>query len=154
MAFNLESSSMAAMGGHLESLQWLRNWDSPCPWEEVVCSGVIQEGHLEVLQWLKREGCPWPGDAVPHAAYYGHREILEWLRSEGEAFDKRACAYAAQEGKLETLKWLRNLDPPCPWDKSDCRELAIDAEQYSDPGGHYDVMRYIDEQPDCSDDES
>ena len=96
-------------------------------------------GHLEVLKWLKREGC-WTEHAASYAAHYGRIEILEWLRSEGEAFDESTCAGAAEEGELETLEWLRGLDPPCPWDKDECRELA-------DDGLFFEVVDYIDEQP-------
>ena len=88
------------------------------------------------MQWLKQEGCPWPGDAVHEAARFGHIEILEWLGSEGDVLDEWACAGAIQGGQLETLKWLRSLDPPCPWNKSDCKHLA-------ETSGHAHILRWM-----------
>ena len=93
------------------------------------------------MKYLKREGCPWPYDAVEDAASFGQIQILEWLRSEGETFDEDTCCAAIEQGQLETLKWLKNLDSPCPWDKNECRDLAIDLCE-----NHIVIVRWIDEQ--------
>jgi hypothetical protein len=37
-------------------LQWLRANDAP--WDEWTCSSAALGGHLEVLQWLCANGCP------------------------------------------------------------------------------------------------
>ena len=47
----------AAVGGHLETLQWLRS--QGCPWDERACAFAALDGHFEILKWLKSEGCPW-----------------------------------------------------------------------------------------------
>ena len=119
---------------------------------ERACEGAAEKGQLETLKWLKREGCPWADVAVTVAAEFGRIEILEWLRSEGEVFDEEACAWAAASGQLETLEWLRNLDPPCPWNKSHCRRIA-EGNGYDDVLNGSDVVSWIDQQPDRSDDE-
>jgi len=133
----------AAEGGQLETLKWLRNLDPPCPWNEAAPETAIERGHLEVLKWLKRSGCPWPWDAVSTAARCGQIEILEWLRSEGERFTGAACCNAAGSAignrRLKTLKWLRSLDPPCPWNKSECRDAAPEWDEA--------LLRWIDQQP-------
>ena len=43
----------------MEILKWLRSQDPPCPWDEHTCTLAAEGGHLEVLKWLRREGCPW-----------------------------------------------------------------------------------------------
>jgi hypothetical protein len=37
----------------LEVLQWLRNQDPPCPWNEHTCTAAAANGNLDVLQWLR-----------------------------------------------------------------------------------------------------
>ena len=76
--------ALAAFGGHLEVLKWLRMQD--CPWDGR-CALAAQGGHLEVLQWAREQGCPWEEDlddqrmnCCTHAARGGHLEVLEWLR--------------------------------------------------------------------------
>jgi len=47
---------MAAGGGHLEILQWAREYG--CPWDEGTCYNAARGGHLEALKWLRDNGCP------------------------------------------------------------------------------------------------
>jgi hypothetical protein len=42
-------------------------------------------------------------------------------------------------GHLQVLQWLRSQDPPCPWDKEECRLKAAIA-------GHLDIVQWIDSQ--------
>ena len=72
---------MAAMGGHLEVLQWARA--NGCPWDEKTCMHAAEGGHLEVLQWARANGCPWDvhvhergGGRAPGGASVGPREQL------------------------------------------------------------------------------
>ena len=48
---------MAAWGGHLEVLQWLRG--EGCPWSHLTCSRAVENGNVEVLRWARENGCPW-----------------------------------------------------------------------------------------------
>eukprot|EP00611_Tribonema_gayanum_P017025 TRINITY_DN2954_c0_g1_i1.p1 TRINITY_DN2954_c0_g1~~TRINITY_DN2954_c0_g1_i1.p1 ORF type:complete len:180 (-),score=3.60 TRINITY_DN2954_c0_g1_i1:8-547(-) len=50
-----EHAALAARGGHLPTLQWLRQ--SGCPWNRRVCSNAARHGHLAVLQWARAQGC-------------------------------------------------------------------------------------------------
>ena len=129
----------AINAGRVEVLEYLR--EEGCLWCKKVDLGfaALERGRLEVLKWLKREGCEFGSGAHNVTAEWGRIEILEWLRSEGYRFDESTCTAAACEGELETLKWLRNLDPPCLWNKSVCRNIA---ERYDHPL----VVRWIDEQ--------
>ncbi|WZN66380.1 ANK_REP_REGION domain-containing protein [Chloropicon roscoffensis] len=97
--FDVMACYMAALGGHLEALKWLRGQDPPCRWDEHTCEFAAQGGSLEALKWLRDQDppCPW---------------------------DKDTCVQAAYRGQLEMLKWLRSQDPPCPWSRSGCRRDA------------------------------
>ena len=47
-------------------------------------------------------------------------------------------------GHLDVLKWACSQDPPCPWSRRDCRDLAFHS-------GHQHVVKWIDQQEDESD---
>ncbi len=45
-------------------LQWLRQQQPPCPWDEETCYYAAERGHLAMLQSLRQQQppCPlWPG---------------------------------------------------------------------------------------------
>ncbi len=99
----------AALGGHLEILQWLRANDYP--WAENTCSSAAEGGHLEILKWARTNGCRWNYVTCLFAAEYGHLDILIWARSgaSGEICDwnENVCELAAENGHFEVLKWAR-----------------------------------------------
>ena len=90
---------MAAEGGHLNVLKWVRSQDPPCPWDRGACSEAAKGGRLDVLKWARSQDppCPWSVET---------------------------CAFAAEVGHLDVLKWARSQDPPCPWSSYECREEA------------------------------
>jgi hypothetical protein len=45
-----------------------------CPWDE--CNGAAAGGHLEVLQWAREYDCPWGEETCATAAQGGHLEVL------------------------------------------------------------------------------
>ena len=47
---------MAAVGGHLKVLQWLRA--NGCPWDKDTLTIARTRGHLEVEKWAMANGCP------------------------------------------------------------------------------------------------
>ena len=97
--WNDNTCTVAALGGHLNVLQWLRKQDPPCPWNGRTCSRAAENGHLKVLKWLRKQypPCPWN----------------EWT-----------CEQAAENGHLKVLKWLRKQVPPCPWNEWTCEQAA------------------------------
>ena len=124
----------AAVGGHLETLQWLRS--QGCPWDERACAFAALDGHFEILKWLKSEGCPWyTGLICCDAARAGHFEMLKWLRSEGCSWDEDVSSWAAGNGHLDMVKYLH--ENGCPWDEVACLSSA--------EGGHLDVLKYLHE---------
>ena len=66
---------MAAWGGHLEVLQWLRG--EGCPWDMETCYEAVDKGHVEVLRWARENGCPWnAGTRYRAAAELGYTDDL------------------------------------------------------------------------------
>ena len=109
------TSRSAALGGHLEVLQWMRGQDPPCPWDSRVCYWAALGGHLEVLRWARSQGCPWDGRVTRAAAEGGHLEVLQWMRGQDPPWpwDSEVCYYAALKGHLDVLRWARSQG--CPW---------------------------------------
>jgi len=48
---------IAAIGGHLEVLEWVR--EHLCPWDASTCACAANAGRLEVLKWARENHCPW-----------------------------------------------------------------------------------------------
>ncbi len=115
-----KSSAVAASGGNLAMLQWLR--EKRCPWDSGTCFDAAEGGHLEVLQWAHANGCPWNEWTCTAAAEGGHLEALQWARANGCPWTDRTCAYAASGGHLEVLQWARANG--CPWDELTCTAAA------------------------------
>ena len=124
-------------------------------WGDERVKGAVYEGNLlhyaafqgsvEILRWLMEEkGWKLNYETGSWAGMGGSVEILEHLGGKGYEFDEGACSGAASEGHLEALKWLRAQNPPCPWSRSECRNIAF---QF----GHRHVIDWIDQQEDESD---
>mmetsp|Transcript_8248 Transcript_8248/g.17065 ORF Transcript_8248/g.17065 Transcript_8248/m.17065 type:complete len:84 (+) Transcript_8248:1-252(+) len=69
----------AAMGGHLEVLQWLREegspWNEYTCYDEYTCEVAARGGHLELLRWTIENECPYDqGDIEDIVDPY----FLEW----------------------------------------------------------------------------
>ena len=67
---------IAAGGGSLEVLQWLRR-GKKFQWDWKTCRDAAANGHLEVLQWARAHGCPWNEWTCRYAAENGHLEVLQ-----------------------------------------------------------------------------
>ena len=80
-------------------------------------------GFLEVMKWLKRAGCPWSLEATCEAAKGGHLNVLEWIRKSKLEWHEETCEAAAGSGQLEVLQWLRETNV-VEWDPSSIKEAA------------------------------
>jgi len=117
--------SHAAEGGHLETLKWLREHESP-PFDEETCAGAAQGGHLEVLKWLRmrEQDCPWGPSSVRELALRGDMEMMRWALQHGcPTYGGSGmygpgdlCHMIAQHGDLEMLKCVVELG--CPMDEA------------------------------------
>jgi hypothetical protein len=127
---------IAAKYGKIETLEWLRSQDPPCPWDENTCVAAAKYGHLETLKWLISQGCIWDYLTYSSAAENGHIEILEWLMdyekanpesdnfSEPDFLYSNISRYAAKGGQIKTLMWIKSKDPHRPWDIETCSNAA------------------------------
>ena len=62
-------------------------------------------GHLEVLQWARANGCAWDADTCRDAAGGGHLEVLQWARASGCEWDRADCLRWASNGR-GTREWI------------------------------------------------
>ena len=95
--------SAAALGGHLEVLQWAHA--NGCPWNEETCSWAAWGGHFEVLQWARANGAPWDADTCYWAAGGEHLEMLQWLRANGCPWNERTCKEAEDKHHRDVFLW-------------------------------------------------
>ncbi|KAG5177271.1 hypothetical protein JKP88DRAFT_281961 [Tribonema minus] len=121
---------LAAAGGHLEAVQWLR--ENGCSWTEDSCAAAATNGHLRVLQWLRDHGCPWDTTTCDAAAGSGRLAVLQWARANGCPWDTQTCSIAAEHGHLGVLQWSRANG--CPWGEDTCNSAA--------GGGHLEVLQW------------
>ena len=47
----------AALRGHLEIMQWLR--EQGYPWSDGICMLLAKRGHIEAIKYARAHGCPW-----------------------------------------------------------------------------------------------
>ena len=59
--------ALAAWGGNLELVQWLRGEGCPWDWGTCCCNAAIR-GHVEVLRWARENGCQWNAATRDRAA--------------------------------------------------------------------------------------
>jgi hypothetical protein len=77
-AFGLDTCELAATGGHLNVLRWLRAHN--CAWG-MTCAAAAKGGHLHILKWARANGCPWDNYTCAFARRYGHTHVLNWARN-------------------------------------------------------------------------
>ena len=53
------------------------------PWNEAACAHAALGGHLEVLQWARANGCPWNKYTIVRACQYGHDDVVIWAKTNG-----------------------------------------------------------------------
>jgi hypothetical protein len=132
-------ADMAAWGGHLDLLKWLRAEEGRCSWTPSICASAAEQGHLHVLKWLRSQSppCPWDEDTCNAAASRGRVEVLQWLRAQDPPcpWTSNACVRAAGGGHLVVLQWLRAQNPPCPWHVETCGFAADE--------GHLEVLQWM-----------
>ncbi|KAL3656484.1 hypothetical protein V7S43_018631 [Phytophthora oleae] len=154
---------LAASGGHLQVLEWLRTNLFSSSSSAISMDDTAAGGHLDVLRWLQsHSGYATPG-AMNKAAASGHLEVVKWLhgnRREGCTND--AMNLAATAGHLDIVQWLHeNRDEGCTTDAMDgaakhghldivlwlhgnrtegCTERAIDR---AAANGHLTVVQWL-----------
>ncbi|WZN63314.1 hypothetical protein HKI87_07g48620 [Chloropicon roscoffensis] len=51
-------------------------------WDERTCDLAADGGHLELVKWLRAKGCPWDQSTSRSAAIAGQLEVLQWMRGQ------------------------------------------------------------------------
>ncbi|CAM9117228.1 unnamed protein product, partial [Ectocarpus fasciculatus] len=129
--WDADACRLAALGGHLHVLRFLR--EEGRPWDEQTCVAAVEGGHLECLQWLRREGCPWDSSTCSSAAWGNRMQVLKWARENGCPWDVTVSHGAALAGNLPMLMWAR--ENRCPLDRRTCSYAAL--------GGHLECLRWL-----------
>jgi len=122
-----------ASSGNINMLKWLLNYPQNFSWDESTCAEAAREGHLEMLKLLTEKGCPWDDRICSYACENGHLDVLKWSLEKGCELNKGCSELAAKGGHLECLKYLH--DNNCPWDS----DTALAATK----GGHLDILKYL-----------
>ena len=94
---------------------------------KTMCTMAAKGGQVNLLEWLRSlepsRYSSWHGlehgydDCCTAAAGGGHLDALKWLRSQQPPcpWSDRTCTAAAGGGHLDVLKWFRSQHQPCPW---------------------------------------
>jgi len=112
-----------ASDGDLIVVEWLRNFDPPCPWDDDVFALAVGSGNKTLVEWMIENGCPQSPKACASAACHNNFKMLKFLREKNVDWDASTCADAAESGNLEILKWAR--ENGCEWDERTCSGAAI-----------------------------
>jgi len=62
-------------------LEWARS--AGCAWDAETFSAAARGGHLKILEWARSAGCEWSVVTCARAAEGGHLKVLQWLRAKG-----------------------------------------------------------------------
>ena len=108
-SWNSMTCAAAALGGHLEVLQWA--WANGCRWDRQTCwKNAAKGGHLEVLKWARLNGCRWAVETCSIAAEGGHLEVLKWAKRNKCRWNSLDCLEAARaNGHKHILRWIESV---------------------------------------------
>jgi hypothetical protein len=135
-------AAVAAEGGHLDVLEWLRAKEGRCAWPSSICDSAAGKGHLHVLEWLQTHipQRDLKDERIRVAATQGIYIRVCHTRGifSGCPVTQRTFYNAASSGHLHILQWLRALDWPLQnvqWDNTSCEIAARN--------GHLHVLQWL-----------
>ncbi|ETM31930.1 hypothetical protein L914_20576, partial [Phytophthora nicotianae] len=130
-----DSMDWAALGGHLDVLQWLdANRNDGCSPEAV--NGAAEAGHFQILLWLNSHySAQWTSQAMDYAAQGGQLEIVKWMHDNRTKVANTTAAMnsAAESGHLDVVKWLHG----------NRTEGTTSAMNNAAANGHLDVVKWL-----------
>lgn len=53
------STKLASENGQIDTLEWIRSQDRPCPWNERAYEIAAETGEIEAMRWLRAQIPPW-----------------------------------------------------------------------------------------------
>lgn len=127
------AEEIAAKGGQIHILAWLRKQDYRDLDNERISSGAAEKGHLKTVKWLYRKGYVCDEFTVEAAAAGGHLDVLKWLHKYRISPNKRAAVNAARGGHLHVLEWVLMLSP---------RLISLKSMAAAAQAGHFDILRW------------
>lgn len=102
---NYYSMRSAIEGGHLDIVQWL--YQNENYHEQSMAWCAAKHGHLHVLKWLLEQPEVVMGSSLfIGAAYHGNVNIIEYLHEIKCDYDRYASIIATNAGHIEFVKWL------------------------------------------------
>jgi hypothetical protein len=134
--FGKETCAIAAAGGFLPMLKWLREEEN-CKWDFYTCLWSAQNGQLETFEYAYENGCD-SQQAFAYAALNGRTNILEylhwikiinlneveamwrskylcviqWAHERGYRFNAHLYAYASDNDCLDIVKYAYTIGHP------------------------------------------
>lgn len=96
--------AIAAKKGHFELLKWLIS--NKFSYSNTLSDYAAVGGHLEIVQWTFDLGCKGI-NILKAAVKGGNIRILDWLSTQGINDPTWIYFYAVDEGQLQVLKWAR-----------------------------------------------
>ena len=84
--FNAWTCTHAALGMHLDVMQYLRSLvdaDEDMYWDTNTTAAAAYRGDLAMLKYIRQHNCPWDGEACRLSAYAGHYDITAYLVKHG-----------------------------------------------------------------------
>lgn len=146
--------SPAALGGHLEMVQWLHENANIDATQRHRALGLMQRVHLsycaqlaeecgkpsldglKAMQWRFHDSrAPRATDAMDWAAVNGHFDVMKWLdANRTDGCSDAAVNSAAEAGNMEMLLWL---------DAHYSEQWTFEAMDHAARGGHLAVVKWI-----------
>ncbi len=135
--FNTQGYAVAALNGHIESLELLYKNNIPLGQDNGanICRNAAIGGQIEALKWLRVKGCVFDADICSAAASHGHLKFLKWLYANGYHLGWNAIKCAARKGNLKMVKWL--IENGCEWNDI--------ANEVAARNGHLDILKFTHE---------
>ena len=85
----------AAKCGNIDVLRYTYQSE----WDYRIFSAAAMGGHINVMQYLKMNGCKWCTETCSNAALGGHLEALQWLHANKCPWDIKTCVSASKKGE-------------------------------------------------------
>jgi hypothetical protein len=91
--WDTSACGLASVGGHLNTLRWLREHD--CPWDvRDVCFNAVETSYVDILDYVMEQGQVLDAELLTavlnHAGAYNQLAAAQWLRQHGAEW--RCCA--------------------------------------------------------------
>ncbi|KAI9222149.1 hypothetical protein BC828DRAFT_379141 [Blastocladiella britannica] len=105
-------AQLAAINGHVQILDWVRESCLPLIMDENTLDTVSINGHATVLAWLEDHDLasklPYSSLAFSQSASRGHLQVLQWWKQSGRLPKCKSAAVdlASANGHVRVLQWV------------------------------------------------